>query len=71
MKAMRTLGTLVSIVAMASPALGSVRHVHCDVPGETITKALKARSTGRHDSRPGHMRRNGDHYHRPGDARRG
>ena len=41
MKTMGTLGMLVGIVAMASTALGSVRHVNCDVPGQTITKALK------------------------------
>jgi nitrous oxidase accessory protein NosD len=37
---------LVGIVAMASPVLGSVRHVHCDVPGQTITKALKTAQPG-------------------------
>jgi hypothetical protein len=38
MKTMGTLGMLVGIVAMASPALGSTHHVNCDVPGQTITK---------------------------------
>ena len=46
MKTMGTLGMLVGIVAMVSPALGSVRHVHCDVPGQTITKALKTAQSG-------------------------
>jgi hypothetical protein len=46
MKAVRTLGMLVGIVTMASPALGSGRHVHCDVPGQTITKALKTAQPG-------------------------
>ena len=46
MKTVGTLGMLVGIVAMASPALGSVRHVHCDVPGQTITKALKTAQPG-------------------------
>ena len=46
MKTMGTLGMLVGIVAMASTALGSVRHVNCDVPGQTITKALKTAQSG-------------------------
>ena len=46
MKAMGTLGMLMVIVAMASPALGSVHHVNCDVPGQTITKALKTAQPG-------------------------
>ena len=46
MKAMRTLGMLMVIVAMASPALGGVHHVNCDVPGQTITKALKRAQPG-------------------------
>jgi hypothetical protein len=46
MKAIRTLGMLVGLVAMASSALGSVYHVHCDVPGQTITKALKTAYPG-------------------------
>ena len=33
---------VVGIVAMASSALGSTHHVNCDVPGQTITKALRA-----------------------------
>jgi hypothetical protein len=44
MKTVRALGMLVGIVAMASPVLG--RHVHCDVPGQTITKALKTAQPG-------------------------
>ena len=44
-KAMGALGMLVGIVAMASPALGSTRHVNCDVPGQTITKALGEATT--------------------------
>jgi Right handed beta helix region len=46
MKTMGTLGMLVSIITMVSPALGSVRHVNCDVPGQTITKALKTAQPG-------------------------
>jgi hypothetical protein len=46
MKAMGTLGMLVGIVALASPALGSVHHVHCDEPGQTITKALQSAQPG-------------------------
>src|SRR2546428_13432208 len=46
MKDMGTLGMLVGIVAMASPALGSTHHVNCDVPGQTITKALKTAQPG-------------------------
>jgi hypothetical protein len=46
MKAMATLGMLVGIVALASPALGSVHHVHCDEPGQTITKALQSAQPG-------------------------
>jgi hypothetical protein len=46
MKAMGTLGVLVGIVALASPALGSVHHVHCDEPGQTITKALQSAQSG-------------------------
>jgi hypothetical protein len=46
MKAMGTLGMLVVIIAMASPALGSVHHVHCDEPGQTITKALRTTQPG-------------------------
>jgi hypothetical protein len=46
MKAKGTLWILVSIVAMASPALGSTHHVNCDVPGQTITKALKTAQPG-------------------------
>jgi hypothetical protein len=46
MKAMGTLWMLVGMVAMASPALGSTHHVHCDVPGQTITKALKIAQPG-------------------------
>src|SRR6266581_4809407 len=46
MKTMGTLGMLVGIVAMASSALGSTRHVNCDVPGQTITKALKTAQPG-------------------------
>ena len=46
MKAMGTLWMLVGFVAMASPALGSTRHVNCDVPGQTITKALKTAQPG-------------------------
>ena len=46
MKAMGTLWMLVGLVAMASPALGSVHRVHCDVPGQTITKALKTAQPG-------------------------
>src|SRR5215470_3675500 len=46
MKTMRILGMLVGIVAMASPALGNTRHVNCDVPGQTITKALKTAQPG-------------------------
>ena len=34
------------IVAMASPALGSTHHVNCDVPGQTIIKALKRAQPG-------------------------
>jgi hypothetical protein len=44
MKTMGTLGMLVSIVAMASPALGSTRHVNCDVPDDY--KSLEDGSTG-------------------------
>jgi hypothetical protein len=43
---MGTLGMLVSIITMVSPALGSVRHVNCNVPGQTITKALKKAQPG-------------------------
>ena len=46
MKAMGTLWMLVGIVAMASSALGSTHHVNCDVPGQTITKALKTAQPG-------------------------
>src|SRR2546427_4902575 len=46
MKAMGTLWMLVGLVAMASPALGSTHHVNCDVPGQTITKALKIAQPG-------------------------
>ena len=46
MKAMGTLGMLMVIVAMASPALSSVHHVNCDVSGQTITKALKRAQPG-------------------------
>jgi hypothetical protein len=46
MKAMGTLWILVSIVAMVSPALGSTHHVNCDVPSQTITKALKTAQPG-------------------------
>lgn len=46
MKTLRTLGMLVGMVAMASPALASTRHVNCDVPGQTITKALKTAQPG-------------------------
>src|SRR5437870_9468222 len=46
MKTMRTLGMLVGIVAMASPVLGSVHHVNCDVLGQTITKALQTAQPG-------------------------
>jgi hypothetical protein len=41
MKAMGTLGMRMVIVAMASLTLGSTRHVNCDVPGQTMNKALK------------------------------
>jgi hypothetical protein len=37
---------LVVIVAMASPVLGSVHRVNCDVPGQTITQALKIAQPG-------------------------
>jgi hypothetical protein len=46
MKTMGILGMLVGIVAMASPALGSTHHVHCDEPGQTITKALQTAQPG-------------------------
>src|SRR5262245_38402764 len=46
MKTMGTLGLLVGLVAMASPALGRTHHVNCDVPGQTITKALKTAHPG-------------------------
>jgi nitrous oxidase accessory protein NosD len=46
MKAVRTLGMLVGIVVMAGPALGSVHRVHCNVPGQTITKALQTAQPG-------------------------
>ena len=46
MKTIRTMGMFMVIVAMASPALGSTRHVNCDVPGQTITKALKTAQPG-------------------------
>jgi hypothetical protein len=46
MQAMGTLGMLVALIAMASPALGNTRHVNCAVPGQTITKALKTAQPG-------------------------
>jgi nitrous oxidase accessory protein NosD len=46
MKAMGAMGMLVGIVAMASSALGSTHPVNCDVPGQTITKALKTAQPG-------------------------
>jgi hypothetical protein len=46
MKVMTTLGMLMVIVAMAGPAFGSVHHMHCDEPGQTITKALKTAQPG-------------------------
>src|SRR5919108_3657244 len=46
MKAVGPLGMFMIIVAMASPALGSVHHVNCDVSGQTITKALKRAQPG-------------------------
>jgi Right handed beta helix region len=46
MKTMGTLGMLVGIVAMASPAMGSTHHVNCDEPGQTITKALQIAQPG-------------------------
>ena len=46
MKAMGTLWMLVGLVAMASPALGSTHQVNCDVPGQTIKKALKIAQPG-------------------------
>jgi hypothetical protein len=46
MKTMGTLGMLVGLVTMVSPALGSVRHVNCDVPGQTITQALQTAQPG-------------------------
>jgi hypothetical protein len=46
MKAMGTLWMLVGIVATASAALGSTHHVNCDVPGQTIAKALKTAQPG-------------------------
>ena len=35
-----------AIVALASPARGSVRHVNCNVPGQTVTKALQTAQPG-------------------------
>jgi hypothetical protein len=46
MKARGTLWMLVVIVSLASPALGSVHHVHCDEPGQTMTKALQTAQPG-------------------------
>jgi hypothetical protein len=46
MQAMGMLWVLVALVAMASPVLGSIRHVNCDEPGQTITKALKTAQPG-------------------------
>jgi hypothetical protein len=46
MQAMGMLWVLVALIAMASPVLGSIRHVNCDEPGQTITKALKTAQPG-------------------------
>jgi hypothetical protein len=46
MKTMGLLGMLVGFVAITSPALGSTHHVNCDVPGQTVTKALKTAQPG-------------------------
>jgi nitrous oxidase accessory protein NosD len=46
MKARGTLGMLMVVVIMVSPALGSVHHVNCDVPGQTITQALQTAQPG-------------------------
>jgi hypothetical protein len=46
MQAMGILWVLVALVAMASPVLGHTRHVNCDAPGQTITKALKTAQPG-------------------------
>jgi hypothetical protein len=46
MKAMGTLGMLMDLVVMDSSALGSTRHVNCNVPGQTITRALKTTQAG-------------------------
>jgi nitrous oxidase accessory protein NosD len=46
MKALGTLGMLVVLVTMASPALGGTHQVNCDVPGQSITKALTTAEPG-------------------------